>query len=293
MAETNELVIVLNNGMTVPLIGIGTYVLTPDEAEHSVATALRRGLRLIDTANVYMNERGVGRGIKASGVARDEVVLGTKLWPSEYRYEDAKRAIDETLLRLNTDYLDYLLLHHQFGDYMGAYEAMQDAVDSGKVRAIGLSNFGSERFTEVAEAARIKPAIHQVETHPFYQEGELEQLGKKYGTVIESWFPLGGIANNSDLFENEVLEGIAAKHGKSMAQVTLRWHVQKGFIAIPGSKNDAHIAEDADIESFVLDGDDMAAIAKLDGTRSRFFTMREEEQERNFLDFAPDFNAQK
>ncbi len=293
MAEEGKLTTVLNNGMTVPLIGIGTYVLTPDEAEHSVTVALRCGLRLIDTANVYMNERGVGRGIKASGVARDQIVLGTKLWPSEYRYADAKRAIDETLLRLGTDYLDYLLLHQQFGDYMGAYEAMQDAVDAGKVRAIGLSNFGAERFTEVAQAARVKPAIHQVETHPFYQEGALEGLGKEYGTVIESWFPLGGTANNSDLLTNEVLEGIAAKHGRSVAQVTLRWHVQKGFIAIPGSKSDAHIVEDADIEGFALDDDDMDAIARLDGTGSRFFTMSEEEQERNFLSFAPDFNVQK
>lgn len=292
MANMNTLTTTLNNGMTVPLIGLGTYVLTSDEAEFSVKMALQSGARLIDTANVYMNERGVGRGLAAPGVARDEVVLGTKLWPSEYPYQETRRAIDATLRRLGVDYLDYLLLHQQYGDYMGAYEAMEDAVDAGKVRAIGLSNFNVERFTEVADQARIKPAIHQIETHPFYQQGELEALGARFGTVVESWFPLGGTANNAGLFQNDVLQGIAAKHGKTVAQVVLRWHVQKGFIAIPGSKSAEHIAEDLAITDFALDADEMARIADLDGALPRFFTMSEEEQERNFLAFAPDFDAQ-
>ena len=286
----------LNNGLEMPKLGIGMYVLTPDQAENSVYHALKDGYRLIDTANVYMNERGVGRGIKravSEGICkREDIFLTTKLWPSEYKYDDALKAIDETLARLDTDYIDLLLLHQQYGEYIDAYKAMEKAVELGKVKSIGLSNFNEERFEDVINKCTIKPAVHQIETHPFYPEHDLKALGEKYGTIVESWFPLGGIDNKGKLLDNDIIKEIAAEHGKTTAQVILRWHIQNDYVAIPGSADEKEIAENFDIFDFELTDEDLEKMQKLD-TGTRFFTMSEEEQERAFTGFAPDFNNQK
>ena len=286
----------LNNGLEMPKLGIGMYVLTPDQAENSVYHALKDGYRLIDTANVYMNERGVGRGIKRAireGICkREDIFLTTKLWPSEYKYDDALKAIDETLARLDTDYIDLLLLHQQYGEYIDAYKAMEKAVELGKAKSIGLSNFNEERFENVVNTCTIKPAVHQIETHPFYPEHDLKALGEKYGTIVESWFPLGGIENKGKLLDNDIIKEIAAEHGKRAAQVILRWHIQNDYVAIPGSADEKEIAENMDIFDFELTDEDLEKMQKLD-TGTRFFTMSEEEQERAFTGFAPDFNNQK
>ena len=286
----------LNNGLEMPKLGIGMYVLTPDQAENSVYHALKDGYRLIDTANVYMNERGVGRGIKravSEGICkREDIFLTTKLWPSEYKYDDALKAIDETLARLDTDYIDLLLLHQQYGEYIDAYKAMEKAVELGKVKSIGLSNFNEERFEDVINKCTIKPAVHQIETHPFYPEHDLKAFGEKYGTIVESWFPLGGIDNKGKLLDNDIIKEIAAEHGKTTAQVILRWHIQNDYVAIPGSADEKEIAENFDIFDFELTDEDLEKMQKLD-TGTRFFTMSEEEQERAFTGFAPDFNNQK
>lgn len=286
----------LNNGLEMPKLGIGMYVLTPDQAENSVYHALKDGYRLIDTANVYMNERGVGRGIKravSEGICkREDIFLTTKLWPSEYKYDDALKAIDETLARLDTDYIDLLLLHQQYGEYIDAYKAMEKAYELGKVKSIGLSNFNEERFEDVINKCTIKPAVHQIETHPFYPEHDLKALGEKYGTIVESWFPLGGIENKGKLLNNDIINEIARKHGKTAAQVILRWHIQNDYVAIPGSADEKEISENFDIFDFELTDEDLEKMQKLD-TGTRFFTMSEEEQERAFTGFAPDFNNQK
>ena len=286
----------LNNGIKMPKLGIGMYVLTPDQAENSVYHALKDGYKLIDTANVYMNERGVGRGIKravSEGICkREDIFLTTKLWPSEYKYDDALKAIDETLARLDTDYIDLLLLHQQYGEYIDAYKAMEKAVELGKVKSIGLSNFNEERFEDVINKCTIKPAVHQIETHPFYPEHDLKALGEKYGTIVESWFPLGGIDNKGKLLDNDIIKEIAEEHGKTTAQVILRWHIQNNYVAIPGSADEKEIAENFDIFDFELTDEDLEKMKKLD-TGTRFFTMSEEEQERAFTGFAPDFNNQK
>lgn len=283
----------LNNGMKMPKLGIGMYILTPDQAEDAVCYALKeQGYRLIDTANCYMNEKAVGRGIKKSGVPREEVFLTSKLWPTDYKYEKAKKAIDETLKRLDTPYIDLLLLHQQYGEYLEAYKAMEEAVKEGKIKAIGLSDFNEERFQIVVDNCKIKPAIHQIETHPFYPEHSLKALAEKSGTIIESWFPLGGIDNKHKLLDNEIIKNIAKKYNKSSAQIILRWHIQSGYVAIPGSCNHKEIEENINIFDFELSNEDMNEIKKLD-TNTRFFTMSEEEQERMFTSFAPDFNSQK
>ena len=286
----------LNNGLEIPKLGIGMYILTPEQAENSVYCALKNGYRLIDTANVYMNERGVGRGIKRAveeGICRrEDIFLTTKLWPSEYKYDDALKAIDETLARLDTDYIDLLLLHQQYGEYLDAYKAMEKAVELGKVKSIGLSNFNEERFENVINNCTIKPAVHQIETHPYYPEHKLRDLGAKYGTMVESWFPLGGIENKGKLLDNDIIKEIASKYGKTTAQVVLRWHIQNNYIAIPGSADPKEIEENIGIFDFELSSEDLEKIAKLD-TETRFFNMTEEEQEKAFTGFAPDFNTQK
>ena len=282
--------ITLNSGYQMPVLGLGTYILTPDQAEQSVITALQNGYRLIDTANVYMNERGVGRGLKKSGVAREEVFLTTKLWPSEYN--NVASAIDDTLARLGTDYLDLLLLHQSVGDYIAGYQGMEEAVRAGKVHSIGLSNFYQDKFAQVVAASSIKPAVLQNENHPFWQNRELKDFIAQQGTVLESWFPLGGRDNTQDLFNHPIIQEIARQQQRTPAQVILRWHVQAGYIAIPGSDNSQDIIENINIFDFTLTPQQLEQLAALDGT-ARFFTMSPAEQEQAFTAFAPDFNAQK
>lgn len=280
----------MNNGMFIPMLGFGVYMMTPEECESSVLEAMHRGYRLIDTANAYMNERAVGRAMKGSGVPREDIFLTTKLWPSDYGHEKAARAIDATLARLGTGYVDLLLLHQQYGDYLGAWKAMEEAVDKGKVKSIGLSNFNLNRLKDVIDHARILPALTQVECHPYYQQRELKAFLKPYGTLVESWYPLGH--GDKALLNEPFFTELAARYSKTNVQIILRWHVQDGNVVIPKSTNPAHIRANMDLFDFALTADEMSAVRKLDQNK-RYFTTSEAEQEKRFLSWSPDFDAQK
>lgn len=277
----------LNNGTRIPMAGLGTFMLQPDEAEYAVLTALRNGYSLIDTANAYMNEKAVGRGMKKSGVSREKIYLSTKLWPSIYA--DAEQAIEDTLKRLDTDYIDLLFLHQPVGDYIGAYKAMERAVKAGKVKSLGLSNFTQVQIKEIIEQTEIKPAFVQVEAHPYYPQTELKAVLAEYGTAVMAWFPLGH--GDKTLLEEPVLAKLAKKYGKSTAQVILRWHTQIGNIVIPGSKNENHIADNINIFDFALTEVEMEEISALN-KNMRYYTVTEEALQ-GYLAFAPDFESQK
>ena len=248
----------LNNGIEMPQIGLGTFMMKPNEAEEAVYNALKSGYRLIDTANAYQNERAVGRGIKKSGVPREEIFLESKLWPTVYTKETA---VDEMLERLGTDYVDLLLIHQPAGDYIAGYKAMEKAYKEGKVKAIGLSNFEGEPLEEILKICEIKPTVIQVEAHPYYPQNELRQRTKKDDIHIQAWYPLGH--GDRSLIEEPIFTKLANKYGKSNAQIILRWHIQEGNIIIPGSKNPEHIKENADIFDFELTDEDMNEIAKI------------------------------
>ena len=249
----------LNNGVEMPLAGIGTFLLSPDEAEASSLSALQCGYRLIDTANAYVNERAVGRAMKKSGLKREEIFLETKLWPSFYEQSDA---VEKTLERLDTDYIDLLLIHQPAGNYIAGYKLMEKAYKEGKVRAIGLSNFNAEQIKEILDICEVKPAILQTEVHPYYQEKELKAFLASEGIVIQAWYPLGH--GDKALQEEAVFSKLAQKYGKSNAQIILRWHVQAGNIVIPGSKNPAHIKDNFALFDFALTEDEMSEVAALD-----------------------------
>ncbi len=248
--DFNRKTVKLNNGLEMPIIGIGTYSLTPDQAEESVYNALKNGYRLIDTANAYRNERAVGRGIKKSGVPREEIFVTSKLWVQDYAYEDAKKAIDETLKRLNLEYIDLMLLHQPYGKYTEAYKALEEAVAQGKIKSIGLSNFYTEKFNEIMKTAKIAPAVLQNPANPYNQQKEMRKYIEKYGTVLEAWYPLGGRGNTQQLFNEPVIVKIAKKYNRTSPQVLLRWLLQEDIIAIPGSSNAAHIKENIEIFDF-------------------------------------------
>ena len=260
--------VLLNNGQTMPILGIGTYLLSQNEAENSVYWALRDGYRLIDTAHIYGNEEGVGRGIKraiSEGlVTREEIFVTTKMWTADF--DDGESAIEESLRRLDLDYIDLMILHHsQPSNDVTAYQAMEKAVEEGKLRSIGLSNYyTAEDFDRLVNATTITPALLQNETHPYYQSKEMKEHLKQYGTVLESWFPLGGRGNTQTLFNDPVIAAIAAAHEKTSAQVILRWHLQAGNIAIPGSSNEAHIQENYEIFDFSLSDEEMQELTALD-----------------------------
>ncbi len=285
MALQNQTHVKLNNGIEMPQFGMGVYMVPEGpETVSAVAEALRLGYRHVDTAHAYQNERSVGKAVAESGIERDEIWITTKLWPSEYGRGKTAAAIDRMLGRLGTDHIDLLLQHQQFGDYMGAWADMEDAVDEGKVRAIGLSNFESDRLEEVCKAARIKPAALQVECHPYYQQHALKERVAPYGTVIESWYPLGH--GDPALLAEPLFADLGAKCGKTPAQVILRWHIQEGNVIFPKSTSPAHIADNMDIFDFELTDDEMAQIALLD-KGVRYFTMTLEEQEANLGQFVP------
>lgn len=277
----------LNNGSSIPAAGIGTFLLQPDDAQKSVVAALSDGYTLIDTANAYMNEKAVGRGVKESGKKREDLYISTKLWPSEYA--DADRAIDETLARLDMDYVDLLFLHQPVGDYIGAYKAMERAVKAGKVKSLGLSNFSIDQIKEVIDATEIKPAVVQVEAHPYYPEEELKEYLNTFGAVIMAWYPLGH--GDRTLVNESIFTDLAAKYGKSNTQIILRWHEQSGNIVIPGSKNPDHIKSNIDIFDFELTKDEMKQIDALD-KNVRYYTSTKE-MLAGYLAYSPDFNAQK
>ena len=261
-------VVLLNSGYEMPVLGIGCFMLSNEQAENSVYWALRDGYRLIDTARIYGNEAGVGRGISRAidegFVAREEIFVTTKMWTSDFDNGDA--AVDASLERLGLDYIDLMILHHsQPWNDVEAYQAMERAVEAGKLRSIGLSNYYEpEDFDRLLNATTITPAILQNETHPYHQSTEMKEHIVQYGTVLESWFPLGGRGNTQTLFNDDTIASIAAAHGKTSAQIILRWHLQAGNIAIPGSGNEAHIAENYAVFDFALSDEEMAELTAID-----------------------------
>lgn len=277
----------LNNGVKMPVEGLGTFLLSPADAEAASLVALEAGYEHIDTANAYMNEKAVGRAIAKSGIARDKIFVSTKLWPSVYEAGDA--AVDATLARLGLDYVDMLILHQPVGNYLAAWKTMERAYKAGKVKALGLSNFPQDKIAEVIDAAEIKPQLVTVECHPYFTQEELRAYLKPYGIVIEAWYPLGH--GDAGLMGEPVFAKLAEKYGKTPAQIILRWHTQMGFSIIPGSKNPDHIKDNAAIFDFSLTDDEMAEIAKLDGTK-RYYTATEEALA-SYLAMRPDFDAQE
>ena len=262
--------IVLNNGVKCPVVGIGTFMLTPAEAENSVREALKMGYSLVDTANAYVNERAVGRGMKESGVERGDIFLSTKLWPSEYENENA---VDETLERLGVDYVDLLYIHQPAGNWLAGYRQLEKACKEGKARAIGISNFEGKYIAELEKEWEIAPQFIQVEAHPYFAQNELRQTLDKYGIKLMSWYPLGH--GDRSLIEEPVFRQLGEKYGKSSAQVILRWHTQMGFVVIPGSRNVDHIRDNLDIMDFTLTDNEMAEIAKLN-KGVRYYTRTDE-----------------
>ena len=258
--------ITLNNGIKMPMAGIGVFMMSPAEAESSVESALKSGVRLIDTANGYMNESGTGRGIKKSGVPREEIFLVTKLWPTVYEKETA---VDETLQRLGTDYIDLLFLHQPTDNWREGYRNIEKAVKAGKVKAIGLSNFPDELLKEAIDTMELKPQVVQVEAHPYYPQTELKKILAETGMGLMAWYPLGH--GDKSLREEPIFTELAKKYGKTNAQIILRWHIQSGNVVIPGSKNPDHIRDNFDIFDFVLSDEDMAQIAKVNKNK-RYYT---------------------
>lgn len=276
----------LNNGVEMPMVGIGTFLLSPDEAEASALSALQSGYRLIDTANAYVNEKAVGRAMKKSGLDRKEIFLETKLWPSFYEQEDA---VEKTLQRLDTDYIDLLLIHQPAGNYVAGYELMEKAYKEGKVRAIGLSNFNMEQMQEILNICEVKPAILQTEVHPYSQEPELKKFLEKEGMVIQAWYPLGH--GDKALIQEPLFTRLAEKYHKNNVQIILRWHIQAGDIVIPGSKNPDHIRSNFDLFDFELTEEEMAEVAAMNKNK-RYYTSTPE-MLNNYVKMVPPVDEQK
>ena len=279
--------ITLNNGIEMPLVGLGTYQLSSEDAQASTTYALDNGYELIDTANFYVNERGVGRGMRASSKAREDIFLETKIWPTSY---ESETAIDETLERLGTDYIDLLLLHQYAGDIRTGYRHLEEAYKAGKVRAIGISNFPIEELRCLLGESEIKPSLIQVECHPYFPQTELKALLKEHNIALQAWYPLGGRGNASIMSEPVIAE-IAKTHGKSPAQVILRWHVQLGHSIVPGSKTPSHVRESLDLGGLEMTNEEMAQINGLDKGEPIF--QRTPEVEHFFATFAPDVDSEK
>lgn len=260
----------LSNGVKMPVLGYGVYQVSPAECERCVRDALTAGYRSLDTAQSYFNEEQVGAAMVNSGVPRQEIFLTTKVWVEHYGYEAARASVLESMRRLRTDYLDLVLLHQPFSDYYGAWRALEDLYQEGKLRAIGVSNFYPDRLVDLASFARIRPMVNQVEIHPYHQQTEALGWMKKYGVQPEAWAPFG--EGRGGLFTDPVLTGIGKRYGKSAAQVMLRWHLQRGVVVIPKSTHIERMQGNLNVFDFSLTGEEMAAIGALDKKQSAFFS---------------------
>ena len=262
--------VTLSNGVKMPILGYGVYQVTKEECERCVLDALKAGYRSIDTAQSYFNEEEVGTAIRKSGIPREELFLTSKVWIDNYGYEGCRRSVEESLRKLQTDYLDLMLLHQPFSDYYGAWRALEDLYHEGKLRAIGISNFYPDRMVDIASFARICPMVNQVETHPHNQQIAAKKYMDKYGVQIEAWAPFG--EGREGLFENSTLKEIGEKYGKTTAQVMLRWHIQRGVVVIPKSTHYERMQENLNVFDFVLTDADMEKITSLDKNTSAFFS---------------------
>ncbi|MCR5349424.1 MAG: aldo/keto reductase [Acholeplasmatales bacterium] len=256
----------LNNGVMMPNVGIGTFLLEPNDAYNSVLNALKLGYRMIDTANMYVNERAVGRAMKDSGIKREDIFLSTKLWPTEY---ENPNAVEETLERLGTDYIDLLFIHQPTKKWRDGYKQLIKAYKEGKIKAIGISNF-EKQIEDVLNEFDVKPQVIQVECHPLFPQDELRKITEKEDIRIMAWFPLGGKGMTGELLNSDIVSNLAKKYSKSPAQIVLKWHTQFGNIVIPGSKNVDHIKDNIDIYDFMLTDDDMNEMAKLNKHERRY-----------------------
>lgn len=265
----------LSNGVKVPMLGYGVYQVDPAECARYVKDAIDAGYRSIDTAQAYYNEEGVGQAVKASGVPREELFITTKVWISNGGYKKAKASIDESLNKLQMDYIDLLLIHQPFNDYYGTWRAMEEAYKAGKLRAIGVSNFFPDRLVDLCKFVEIRPMVNQVETHAFFQQAAAHEIMKKYGVVHESWGPFA--EGKKDFFTHPVLSKIAAKHGKTVAQVALRFLLQSNVVVIPKSTHKERMVENLQVFDFQLDAEDMAAIRALDDGESAFLSHQDPE----------------
>lgn len=262
--------VTLNNGVRMPLVGYGVYQVDPAECERCVGEALAVGYRSIDTAQAYMNEEGVGRAWKASGLRREDLFLTTKVWISNAGYDRAKASLDRSLAKLQTDYADLVLIHQPFGDYYGTYRALEEAQKEGKVRAIGVSNFYPDRLIDLLRFNEVVPAVNQIETHPYQQQAAAHEIMRKHHVQHESWGPFA--EGRQGLFQDPVLTKIGQAHGRSVAQVTLRFLIQRDVVVIPKTAHRARMAENLDVLDFTLSDTEMHAIAQLDRGKSAFFS---------------------
>jgi 2,5-diketo-D-gluconate reductase A len=260
--------VTLNNGVQMPLLGLGTMTLNSDVGIRCVADAIALGYRLIDTAMIYNSEPQVGAGIKQSGIKREEIFITSKLWKSDMGYEQAKKGFQTSIDKLGTDYLDLYLIHRPAGDVKGSWKAMEELYHQGRIKAIGVSNFNPAQLEDLIANSDVKPAVHQIETHAFFQEGKSWEYLKQHGVQMEAWAPFA--EGRHGLFTNAALAAIGQKHNKTVAQVCLRWHYQRGIIAIPRSSQRAHIAENINIFDFNLDDSDVASISTLDLNTTQF-----------------------
>lgn len=262
--------VTLENGVKMPQLGYDVYQVTKEECERCVLDALKVGYRLFDTAQSYFNEEEVGNAIVKSGVSREEIFLTSKVWIEHYGYEECRKSVLESLRKLKTDYIDLMLLHQPFSDYYGAYRALEDLYDEGKIKAIGISNFYPDRMVDLASFTRIKPMINQIEIHPYHQQVFSKEWHDKYGVQLEAWAPFG--EGRKNMFELSELKEIGDKYGKTVAQVILRWHLQRGIVVIPKSTHLERMKENFNVFDFELAQEDMDVISKLDKNESSFFS---------------------
>lgn len=288
-AQNNQTWLTLNNGVEMPQFGLGVYSIPAgDVTYNSVLTALKYGYRHIDTAHAYQNEASVGKAIKDSGISRDSIWVTSKLWPNEYGEGKTLKAIDRMLGRLGLEYVDLVYFHQPIGDYVDGWKEMEKALEMGKVRAIGISNFdvNDSIWNSLVETVRIKPQIVQIECHPYAQRRHWQEMARKHDIKIECWFPLGGRDSKGEILRDETIGEIAKAHGKTAAQVIIRWHIQEGFSVIPGSSNPAHIRENIEVFDFALTAEEMQQIRSLD-KEARYFNMSYEDQKKWFGQWNP------
>lgn len=282
--------VTLANGVKMPVLGYGVYQVTQEECERCVLDALKVGYRSIDTAQSYFNEEQVGAAIQKSEVPREEIFLTTKVWVEHYGYENTKASVLESMRKLQTDYLDLVLLHQPFSDTYGAWRALEELYDAGKIRAIGISNFYVDRMVDFAAFNRIKPMVNQMETHIFHQQKILKEWADKYGIQLEAWAPFG--EGRKGTFDNAVISEIAGKYGKTPAQIMLRWHIQRGIVVIPKSIHVERMTENFHVFDFALSNEDMAAISELDKAESSFFSHQDPEMVEWFVNMVEERKRQ-